>query len=64
MNKKESSSFGVILPETQAQIKKEVMKRITLVPESMMGEVSLKTLTFVGNKINLSFTITCREDEG
>ena len=62
MSKKESSSFGLVQPETQAQIKKEVVKRITLVPESMMGEVNLKTLTFAGNKINLSFTITCHED--
>ncbi|MBR3668550.1 MAG: hypothetical protein IKN70_00845 [Fibrobacter sp.] len=62
MSKKESISFGIVLPETQAQIKKEVIERITLVPESMMGEVSLKTLTFVGDKINLSFTITCHKD--
>jgi len=62
MSKKESSSFSIVQPKTQTQIKKEVVKRTTLIPESMMGEVCLNTLTFVRNKINLSFTITCRED--
>lgn len=62
MSKKESSSFSIVQPETQTQIKKEVVERITLIPESMMGEVHLNTLTFVRDKINLSFTITCRKD--
>ena len=62
MSKTESSSFNIVQPKTQTQIKKEVVKRTTLIPESMMGEVCLNTLTFVRNKINLSFTITCRED--
>lgn len=62
MNKKESSSFCELQPETQTQIKKEVAKRITVLNESMMDEVSLKTLALVGNKINLSITITLHKN--
>lgn len=58
MNKKESSSFSELQPETQTQIKKEVTKRLAVLDESMMDKVSLKTLTSVGNKINLSIAIT------
>ena len=58
MSKKGTSSFSELQPESQPQIKKEVAKRIVVLDESMMDEVSLKILASEGNIINLSITDT------
>jgi 5'(3')-deoxyribonucleotidase len=62
MSKKTTNSCGELLPETKKQIMKEIVKRINIFDECMMDEVSLNSWSITSSKINLSFSITLRDD--